>query len=210
MRMATPETTQPEFPQPKTPGLLVWSLVALVLLLTAAAIGLFALVGEKPGGVQSSSAIGGPFRLASGEQTVTDADLRGAPFLVFFGYTHCPDVCPTTLFQMSEVFRALGPDAKIKGLFITVDPERDTPDRVKEYAGSFDPRIIGLSGDRAAIDTVLAEYRVYARKAPGANGEYTMDHSAVIYLMDRDDKFLRAFNLERSPEKAAAELRPLL
>jgi protein SCO1/2 len=111
---------------------------------------------------------------------------------------------------MSEVFRALGPDAKIKGLFITVDPERDTPDRVKEYAGSFDPRIIGLSGDRAAIDKVLAEYRVYARKAPGAEGEYTMDHSAVIYLMDRDGKFLRAFNLERPPEKAAAELRPLL
>ncbi len=136
--------------------------------------------------------------------------MRGAPFLVFFGYTHCPDVCPTTLFQMSEIFRALGPDAKIKGLFITVDPERDTPDLVKTYAGNFDPRIIGLSGDRAAIDRVLAEYRVYARKAPGANGDYTMDHSAVIYLMDRDGKFLRAFNMERPPEKAAAELRALL
>ena len=171
---------------------------------------LFRAGQRKTRGAQSSAAIGGPFRLASGEQTVTDADLRGAPFLVFFGYTHCPDVCPTTLFQMSEVFRALGPDAKIKGLFITVDPERDTPDRMKEYAGSFDPRIIGLSGDRAAIDKVLAEYRVYARKAPGADGEYTMDHSAVIYLMDRDGKFLRAFNLERPPEKAAAELRPLL
>lgn len=201
----------PLSPQPKTPRPLLWIFIFGAMLLTAAAIGLAALVSEKSGGgMQSSSAIGGPFRLASGEQTVTDADLRGAPFLVFFGYTHCPDVCPTTLFQMSEVFRALGPDAKIKGLFITVDPERDTPDRVKEYAGSFDPRIIGLSGDRAAIDKMLAEYRVYARKAPGANGEYTMDHSAVIYLMDRDGKFLRAFNLERPPEQAAAELRPLL
>jgi protein SCO1/2 len=199
----------PEFPPSKTPRPLVWIVIFAAVLMVAAAIGFAALVSEKPG-AQSSSAIGGPFRLASGERTVTDADLRGAPFLVFFGYTHCPDVCPTTLFQMSEVFRALGPDAKIKGLFITVDPERDTPDRVKEYAGSFDPRIIGLSGDRAAIDKVLAEYRVYARKAPGAEGEYTMDHSAVIYLMDRDGKFLRAFNLERPPEKAAAELRPLL
>ena len=203
--------TAPASPQPKAQRPPMWIFVVAAVLLAAAAIGFSALVSEKPGGgAQSSSAIGGPFRLASGEQTVTDADLRGAPFLVFFGYTHCPDVCPTALFQMSEVFRALGPDAKIKGLFITVDPERDTPDLVKAYASNFDPRIVGLSGDRAAIDTVLAEYRVYARKAPGANGEYTMDHSAVIYLMDRDGKFLRAFNLERPPQQAAAELKPLL
>jgi protein SCO1/2 len=200
----------PDFPHPKTPRPLTWIFIVAALLMTAAAIGFFALVNEKPGGAQSAAAIGGPFRLASGGQIVTDADVRGAPFLVFFGYTHCPDVCPTTLFQMSEIFRALGPDAKIKGLFITVDPERDTPDLVKDYAGNFDPRIIGVSGDRAAIDKALAAYRVYARKAPGAKGEYAMDHSAVIYLMDRDGKFLRAFNMERPPEKAAAELRPLL
>ena len=206
MRMPAPES-----PQTKAPRALVWSLAVGAVLLTAA-IGIGAYFSQNPGGgAQSSAVIGGPFRLASGEQTVTDADLRGAPFLVFFGYTHCPDVCPTALFQMSEIFRALGPDAKIKGLFITVDPERDTPDLVKTYAGNFDPRIIGLSGDRAAIDKVLAEYRVYARKAPGAaKGEYTMDHSAVIYLMDRDGKFLRAFNLERPLQQAAAELRPLL
>jgi protein SCO1/2 len=206
MRMPTPDS-----PRPKPPRALVWAFVVAAVLLIAAAIGVGALVGGKSGGgAQSSAAIGGPFQLKSGEQTITDADLRGAPFLVFFGYTHCPDVCPTTLFQMSEVLRALGPDAKIKALFITVDPERDTPDLVKAYAGNFDPRIIGLSGDRAAIDKVVAEYRVYARKAPGSKGEYTMDHSAVIYLMDRDGKFLRAFNLERAPEQAAAELRPLL
>ena len=109
-------------------------------------------------------------------ETVTDAELRGAPFLVFFGYTHCPDVCPTTLFQLSQVLRALGPDAKIKVLFITVDPERDTPELMKDYATSFDPRIIGLSGDRAAINKVLAEYRVYARKEPGV-GERIHDGS---------------------------------
>ena len=158
-----------------------------------------------------TAAIGGPFRLeAGGGRVVTDADLRGAPFLVFFGYTHCPDVCPTTLFQLSEVLRALGPEAKFKVLFITVDPERDRPELMQHYSESFDPRIIGLSGDRASIDNVIAAYRVYARKAPGANGEYTMDHSAVIYLMDRDGKFLRAFNLERPPEQAASELKPLL
>lgn len=204
MRMPDPS------PPSKPSRALVWVFVVAAALLIAAAFGVGALVGEKPGGAQSSVAIGGPFQLKSGEQTITDVDLRGAPFLVFFGYTHCPDVCPTTLFQMSEVFRALGADAKIKGVFITVDPERDTPDLVKAYVGNFDPRIIGLSGDRAAIDKVLAEYRVYARKAPSAKGEYTMDHSAVIYLMGRDGKFLRAFNLERAPEQAAAELRPSL
>jgi protein SCO1/2 len=202
--------TAPTTPRPKPPRALVGAFVVAVVLLIAGAIGVGVLVGGKPGGGAQSSAIGGPFQLKSGEQTLTDADLRGAPFLVFFGYTHCPDVCPTTLFQMSEVLRALGPDAKIKALFITVDPERDTPDLVKAYAGNFDPRIIGLSGDRTAIDKILAEYRVYARKEPGAKGEYTMDHSALIYLMGSDGKFLRAFNLERAPEQAAAELRPLI
>ncbi len=203
-------------PEPKTPrALLGDSGLCRAFCSARGAIGFCALVDEHPG-AKSASVIGGPFQLKTGggkagaEQTVTDADLRGAPFLVFFGYTHCPDVCPTTLFQLSEVFRAMGPDAKIKVLFVTVDPERDTPELMQEYASSFDPRIIGLSGDRAAVAKVLAEYRVYSRKEPGQNGEYTMDHSAVIYLMDRDGKFVRAFNLERPPQQAAAELKPLL
>ncbi len=198
--------------EPKTPRSLSMILAGLAVLLAFLAIGVGALVSEKPGsGAPSTAAIGGPFRLeAGGGRIVTDADFRGAPFLVFFGYTHCPDVCPTTLFQLSEILRALGPEAKIKVLFITVDPERDTPELMQRYAESFDSRIVGLSGDRASIDNVVAAYRVYARKAPGANGEYTMDHSAVIYLMGRDGKFLRAFNLERPPEQAAAELKPLL
>jgi protein SCO1 len=198
--------------EPKTPRPLLLILAGLTVVLAFLAIGLSALVGGKTGsGASSAAAIGGPFRLeAGGGRIVTDADLRGAPFLVFFGYTHCPDVCPTTLFQLSEILRALGPEAKIKALFITVDPERDTPELMQHYSESFDPRIIGLSGDRASVDNVIAAYRAYARKAPGANGEYTMDHSAVIYLMDRDGQFLRAFNLERPPEQAAAELKPLL
>jgi protein SCO1/2 len=199
--------TEPRLPRP-----LLWMLAGLAVLLACLAIGFGALVGEKPGsGASSATGVGGPFRLeAGGGKIVTDADLRGAPFLVFFGYTHCPDVCPTTLFQLSEVLRVLGPEARIKVLFITVDPERDSPDLMQQYASSFDPRVIGLSGDRAAIDQVTAAYRVYARKAPAANGDYAMDHSAVIYLMDSNGKFLRAFNLDRPPEQAAAELKPLL
>ena len=98
----------------------------------------------------AASAIGGPFQLtAQNGQTVTDKELLGRPFLVFFGYTHCPDICHTTLFEMSEVLRALGPQAKIGALFVTVDPERDTPAVLKDYLANFDPRIIGLSGDHA-------------------------------------------------------------
>ena len=202
-------TTKPT--EPKLPPALLWMLAGLAVILAGLAIGFGALVGEKSPTASSSTGIGGAFRLeAGGGKVVTDADLRGAPFLVFFGYTHCPDVCPTTLFQLSEVLRALGPEAKIKALFITVDPERDTPELMQQYSSSFDPRIIGLSGDRAEIDQVVAAYRVYARKAPGANGDYAMDHSAVIYLMDRDGKFMRAFNLDRPPEQAAAELKPAL
>jgi protein SCO1/2 len=199
-------------PEPPSPRALWLSLAALALVLAGLAIGLGQLPGGKPGsGALSPSGVGGAFRLETGGgRIVTDADVKGAPYLVFFGYTHCPDVCPTTLFQISEVLRALGPDAKIKALFITVDPERDTPELMQRYAENFDSRILGLSGDRAAIDQVIRNFRVYARKAPGANGDYTMDHSAVIYLMDRDGQFVRAFNLERAPEQAAAELKPLL
>ena len=199
-------------PEPKTPRALWLGLAAVALVLSGLALGLGPPVGEKTGsGASSPSGVGGPFRLETGGgRIVTDADVKGAPYLVFFGYTHCPDVCPTTLFQISEVFRALGSDAKIKALFITVDPERDTPELMGQYAESFDPRIVGLSGGRAAIDQVIADFRVYARKAPGANGDYTMDHSAVSYLMGRDGQFVRAFNLERPPEQAAAELKPLL
>jgi protein SCO1/2 len=206
--MAAPKKS----PELKTPRLLMLGLAGLALTLAGLAIGLSPLAPGKAGsGASSPSGIGGAFRLETGGgRIVTDADFKGAPYLVFFGYTHCPDVCPTTLFQISEVLRALGPEAKIKAAFITVDPERDTPELMQNYAESFDPRIVGLSGDRAAIDKVVAAFRVYARKAPGANGDYTMDHSAVIYLMDRNGQFLRAFNLERPPEQAAAELKPLL
>jgi protein SCO1/2 len=197
--------------EPKTPRALLWMLAGMALVLVIAAIGVGAITRLPDAGSQGAASIGGPFRLqAGGGKSVADTDLRGAPFLVFFGYTHCPDICPTTLFQLSQVLKALGPEAKIKVLFVTVDPDRDTPELMQQYAESFDHRIIGLSGDRATVEKVLSEYRVYARKAPTANGDYTMDHSAVTYLMGGDGKFLRAFNVERPPEQAAADLKPLL
>ncbi len=137
--------------------------------------------------------------------------MKGHPFLVFFGFTHCPDVCPTTLFDVSEVFRALGPDAKdVRALFITVDPERDTPAVLKDYLSSFDPRIVGVTGDDAAIAAAEKAYRVYAKKVPLDGGSYTMDHTAIVYLMNKDGRFVAPFNLKRRPEEAAADLKRYL
>jgi len=132
------------------------------------------------------SAIGGPFKLIDENgKPITDQDMKGRPFLVFFGYRHCPDICPTTLFEMSEVMHALGKDAdRIGALFITVDPERDTPEGMKDYLSSFDPHLHGATGDAKAIDAVEKAYRVYAKKVPTDKGDYSMDHTALVYLMD--------------------------
>lgn len=163
-------------------------------------------------GTPSASAIGGPFKLIDQNgKPVTDADMKGRPFLVFFGYTHCPDICPTTLFEVSEVLRVLGPDASRTGaLFITVDPERDTPAVLKEYLSSFDPHLRGLTGDRPAIEAAEKAYRVYAKKVPAENGDYSMDHTALVYLMDKQGRFVVPFKLNRKPEAAAAELKRYL
>jgi protein SCO1/2 len=163
-------------------------------------------------GAPQTAAVGGPFRLTDQDgRAVTEQDLKGRPSLVFFGFTHCPDVCPTTLFDISEIMRALGPDAdRTRAVFITVDPERDTQGVLKDYLSSFDPHLTGLTGDPAAIATVAKEYRVYYKKVPLDDGSYTMDHTAIVYLMDKSGQFVSPFNMKRTPEVAAADLRPYL
>ena len=164
--------------------------------------------GTGPG----ASVIGGPFKLIDQNgKPITDADIKGRPFLVFFGYTHCPDICPTTLFDVSEVMHALGKDADRTGaLFISVDPERDTPAVMKDYLSSFDPHLRGATGDQAAVDAAEKAYRVYAKKVPTTNGDYSMDHTALVYLMDKQGRFVAPFSLKRRPEDAAADLRRYL
>ena len=172
---------------------------------------IFIVTGRSPAPIAMPSAVGGAFRLVDqNSQPITDADMKGHPFLVFFGFTHCPDVCPTTLFDVSEVFRAMGPDKKVRALFITVDPERDTPAVLKDYLSSFDPRIVGVTGDAAAIAAAEKAYRVYAKKVPLDGGGYTMDHTAIVYLMNKDGHFVAPFNLKRRPEEAAADLKRYL
>ncbi|MEH2472994.1 protein SCO1/2 [Nitrobacteraceae bacterium AZCC 2161] len=167
------------------------------------------------GGLRSVTApasIGGPFQLTDqAGQTVTDRNLKGKPTLIFFGFTHCPDVCPTSLFEISEVLRAMGTDAdRVNAYFISVDPERDTAVAMKDYLTSFDPHLKGLTGDADAVAKVISGFRVYAKKVPLKDGDYTMDHTALIYLMDRDGKFVAPFNLKRKPEEAAADLKRYL
>ncbi|SDH27421.1 protein SCO1/2 [Bradyrhizobium sp. Rc2d] len=162
--------------------------------------------------VAQPAAIGGPFQLTDQNgKAVTDKTLKGKPTLIFFGYTHCPDVCPTSLFEISEVLRAMGKEAdKVNAIFISVDPERDTPAAMKDYLTSFDPHLEGLSGDPAEVAKVITSYRVYAKKVPTKDGDYTMDHTALVYLMDRDGRFVSPFNLKRSPEESATELKRYL
>lgn len=191
----------------------VLALAAAFLAGAAALAGVAIVLWPRGGEVAvSPSTVGGAFQLTDQNgRTVTDADFKGKPFLVFFGFTHCPDICPTALFEMSETFRRLGPDAeRLSALFISVDPGRDTPDKLKDYLQSFHPRISALTGTQAQIDAVTKAYKAYAKKVPLEGGDYTMDHSAIVYLMDREGRFVAPFNLKRPADEAAKELRQYL
>jgi len=179
-------------------------------LLLGLLIMLWALGGVR--GVTAPAAIGGPFQLTDESgATVTEKSLQGRPSLIFFGFTHCPDVCPTALFEISEILRAMGKDAdRVNAYFISVDPERDGEAAMKDYLSSFDPHLKGLTGDPDAVAKVLSAYRVYAKKVPLKDGDYTMDHTALTYLMDRDGRFVAPFNLNRTPDEAAADLKKYL
>lgn len=190
------------------------SRIALMLGAFLAGLGIFlgvifAVTGLSPAPNASASAIGGPFHLIDQNGKPFSArDMKGKPYLVFFGYTHCPDICPTTLFEMTQLFRKLGPDAnRVGALFITVDPARDTQVIMKEYLASFDPHLRGLTGDQKAIDQAIKDYRVYAKKVPLPDGDYSMDHTAIVYLMDKDGNFVAPFNLQRKVDAEAADLR---
>jgi protein SCO1/2 len=185
-------------------------LPAASFLIGLIALGLAALwtFAPQPEGQGVRGGVGGPFSLTAMDgRRISERDFAGAPLLVFFGFTHCPDICPTKLMELSEIFRAAGDKARnTRALFITVDPERDTPEVLKNYLSSFDPRIVGATGTQAEIDAVVRAYRAYYRRVPTSSGDYTMDHTAIVYLMDRSGQFIGSFNVERPPEEAAREL----
>ncbi|MBO0750849.1 MAG: SCO family protein, partial [Bradyrhizobiaceae bacterium] len=162
--------------------------------------------------VVQAASVGGPFNLIDQDgQPFSDKDLKGKSFLVFFGFTHCPDVCPTTLFEISEILRNLGPEAdRTAALFISVDPERDTPAALKDYLSNFDPHLRGLTGNPAELAAVAKAYRVYYKKVPLEGGDYTMDHTAIVYLMDKEGRFVAPVNMRHTVSDLAADLRKYL
>jgi protein SCO1/2 len=163
-------------------------------------------------GTLLASAIGGPFRLVDQNgKTVTDADLKGKWSLVYFGYTHCPDACPTALNDIAVALDELGPKrGEVRPVFITVDPERDTPEVLKSYITAFDAPILALTGTPEEIAQAAKGYRVYYAKHPEADGDYSMDHSSVIYVIDPQGRFTASFTHQSAPEEIAERLKKLL
>lgn len=158
-----------------------------------------------------SPQIGGPFALTDHRgREVTERDFHGKPMAVFFGFTHCPDVCPTALGDMTRFMEALGPGAdRIHWLFVSVDAERDTPGVVAAYLEAFDPRIVGLGGTEAQLADAARAFRVHYRKVPLNGGGYTMDHSASIFLLDAAGRFAGTVDNKESDDVALAKLRML-
>lgn len=172
------------------------------------------LFGPQPSGgpvrSQGQALIGGPFELIDQTGvTRTDKDFRGKYMLVYFGFTHCPDICPTELQAMTEALAALGDDArKVQPLFVTVDPARDTPELLKTYVANFDKRLIGLTGSPEAVAKAAKIYRVYYAKRLGSGpNDYTMDHSSFVYLMGPDGRYRTHFSHGTSPAAMAKRIR---
>ncbi|MBB4041378.1 protein SCO1/2 [Microvirga flocculans] len=186
---------------------LVFTAGLLVLIVTAGLL----LFPSQPQQGAGKVPIGGAFRLTSHEgKPFTDENLKGRPFVVFFGFTHCPEVCPTTLYDLTQDLAALGPDAdKLQAVFITVDPTRDTAEMMKAYLSSFDPRIVGLTGTEEEIAAAARAYKIYYRKVPTEDG-YTMDHSATLFLMDSQGGFYGTSNFQEPEETRRAKLRQLV
>ena len=187
--------------------LVAWGSIAV---LTAAM--LYLLLAPKPDGGSGVASIGGPFRLAAADGSVIDSEkLKGRPFALFFGFTNCPDICPTSMLELTNDLTALGELAKdFRIYFITVDPARDTAALLKEYTGSFDPRIIGLvPKDEQELANVARAYRAIYRKVETPSG-YTMDHTATIYLMDTQGQFFGTLDSKETPQVRQAKLRRLI
>lgn len=160
-------------------------------------------------------AIGGPFRLqATHGETVTEKDLPGKPTALFFGYTFCPDVCPTTLYEASGWLAKLGTDASaVKIIFVTVDPERDTLEHLRDYMSAFDPRIIGLTGSRKQVDQIIQAFRITAERDNIDNEDpetYLINHTASVYLLDKNGAFVDAIGYQEDTAKALEKIRFLI
>jgi protein SCO1/2 len=209
---------QPPAPEPRTgtPRFLLIAVALAGFLVLATGLLLFLGYRDTPRGIAGtvlSSAIGGPFHLVDQNgRPFTEADLKGKWNLIFFGYTHCPDVCPTTLNELALALDHLGTKRdKVGIVMITVDPQRDTPDVLKSYIASFDAPITALSGTQEQVTQAERAYRVYSARRPvRSDGSYDMDHSAVIYVMDPQGRFTATFTPDSGADAIAVRLEKLI
>jgi protein SCO1/2 len=196
-----------------TKGLRKIRIVLWVAVAVAAAGAAFLLYGPRPNTVAAGEAIyAKPFELV--DQTgaaVTEASFLGKPSAWFYGFTHCPDVCPTALAEMSALLEALGPDAdKVQVVFVSVDPERDTPEIMKDYVDYFDPRITGLTGELDQVTTMAKDRYIFFEKVPVEGGEYLMEHQATVQLVTSDGRFFGTLAAEENFETRVAKVRRLI
>lgn len=187
-------------------GLLLGGIAAIAVL-PGARQALFSPPGPQ---VSGKALVGGPFTLTDHTgKRVTDKDYRGQEMLVFFGFTSCPDICPAAMQLVSAALDKLGPKAeRVTPIFITVDPQRDTPERLAEFVDHFNPRIVGLTGTPEETAAAAKAYRVYYKKVEDndAPDDYTMDHTSIMYLMDQNGEFITHFSPTTTPDEMAARI----
>lgn len=197
----------------KTLRLALWGVVALVV-----GVGLVAMLAPgRSGPAQQQAAyadqIGGPFALRAPDGSrVTDQTLKGMPFAIFFGFTRCPDVCPTTLSRLASLRKQLGKDGdKFRIVFVSVDPGYDSPEDVGRYVEMFGTPILGLTGTKKEIDAAVKAYRAFYQKVPTNNGaDYTIDHTASVYLMDAQGRLQSIIAYDETDTSALAKLKRLV
>ena len=189
--------------------------ILLVLLAAAVAVAGVAtrlFYDRLQAGEIGTADLGAPFALTDHDgRPITEAAFEGHPSMLFFGFTHCPEICPTTVYEMEGWLAALGPEAEgLRAFFVTVDPERDTPEVLRAYLTAQSDRVTGIGGDPDAVREMARSWRVYFARRDLEGGDYTMDHTSLVYLLDEDGRYAGTIPYGEAPEKAVAQLRALI
>ncbi|OXT01951.1 hypothetical protein B7H23_03145 [Notoacmeibacter marinus] len=195
----------------RTLRIVSWTIVGLLIVAIAGALVYQSVFGGSERSMIADTKMGAPFELIDHNgDPITEKSLEGQPAAIFFGFTHCPEVCPTTLYEMANWLDRLGEDGEsIRAFFVTVDPERDTPEMMKSYVENFTDRITGITGDPEKVAELKKAWRIYARKVPLEDGDYTMDHTASVLLIDSQGRFKGTIAYGESSDTAVEKLRRL-
>ena len=190
------------------------TLLLAVLAVTVAVLGLATRMfyDRLQAGEVGTASLGAPFSLVDHDgASITEAAFKGHPSLLFFGFTHCPEICPTTVYEMEGWLAELGPEADgLRAFFVTVDPERDTPEALRDYLTAQTDRVTGISGDPDDVREMARSWRVYFSRRDLEGGDYTMDHTSLVYLLDEDGAYAGTIPYGAEPEAAVAQLRALI